>query len=202
MNRKPTLALLVLIIALSDCGNSSMEPEQQIQQIQILMNGDVESGTDFPNDWVTGTFPGVLNAYDFSWSMEHSVSPSHSLRISQDTVDDAAQLAIWQQDIEVHDPLAGKELTLMGSIKLENVVGGLGAAIVIRGDDSRLDDRTGAEAIATTHGNINLTGTRDWSVYEVKLELPEGIDRLTVFALLGTNTTGTVYFDDFSLTYE
>jgi len=58
----------------------------------------------------------------------------------------------------------------------------------------------GCKNIATTQNRIDIKGTKNWSSYSVELDdLSEGADEILVFILLGSGTTGTVYFDDISL---
>lgn len=53
----------------------------------------------------------------------------------------------------------------------------------------------------STQGEVPITGLKDWTEYRVTLnEVPSRIESLTVYLLFLPNTTGTVYFDEVSLT--
>ena len=46
----------------------------------------------------------------------------------------------------------------------------------------------------------NVSGTNDWKKYTVEIPpIPNYIENITVFLVLNEGTTGTVYFDDFSM---
>lgn len=51
-------------------------------------------------------------------------------------------------------------------------------------------------------GSLGIEGTTDWTTYSLELDEPVGVDMtsITVYLLLLPDTSGTVYFDDASLT--
>jgi hypothetical protein len=190
-----TLAVMAgLLIGCSDDDNAVAPPTE----VQILQNTDVESGDGLPTAWLLAGADTVAGGFRITWSTEEAVSLTHSLKVSREVLDTPEPFAFWAQRISTDIP-TGKRLTLTASIKVD--LAGPGAAIAIRGDDT--DPPSGnAEAFATTQGCIALTGEDDWSEYSVTMsEVPDDILSITVYLILGANTTGTVYFDDITLTY-
>lgn len=193
-----TLAALAVLIVLSTGCSDDDNGVAPPTEVQILQNTDVESGDDLPTGWWPAGADTVAGGFRTTWSTEDAVSPTHSLKISQEVVSNPDAFAFWAQTINSDIP-TGKELTLTASIKTD--LTGLGAIIVIRGDDT--DPPSGnAEMFATTQGLITITGEEDWREYWVTLpEVSDSILSITVFLILGANSTGVVYFDDITLTY-
>lgn len=53
----------------------------------------------------------------------------------------------------------------------------------------------------STEGKIAITGTKEFTEYNVTLDsFPGNIDNLVFFLVYHPKTTGSVYFDDVSLT--
>ncbi len=161
---------------------------------QLLVNGDVESGTTLPNDWWLGS--SGQEGYAWDWSTTYSVSPDHSLEVRR-TAGPAETFAYWAQTVPVEN-LAETRLTLTASVKTIDV-NGPGVAIAIRGDDTVMPSGM-AEAFATTQGRVALSGTEDWTTVTVGLEqFPAGLQSVTVYLIHLTNSSGTAYFDDITL---
>lgn len=94
----------------------------------------------------------------------------------------------------------GKSLSL--SVRIKGQLEGEGVSIVIRGDDSPLADGS-REQFATTQGNSPIGGAFNWTKFSIGLGTVEpNIQSITVFLVYLPNTTGNVYFDDVSLTFE
>jgi hypothetical protein len=55
---------------------------------------------------------------------------------------------------------------------------------------------------ASTEGTIKINGTKDWTTYTVELKekVRSDINNIRVFLFYLPETSGTVYFDDASLT--
>jgi hypothetical protein len=157
-----------------------------------LQNGDVEDGSYRPDYWWNGGYPG----FDWEWTSEYSVSPSHSLKISRGGADESS-FGFWAQTFLATDYFQAT-LTLRGSIRLDGAVGE-GVAIAIRGDDTYVPSGR-AEAFATTQGKVLIAGSQEWTEYSVTLEnVPSSIKSITIYLIQLPYTQGTVYFDDISL---
>lgn len=169
----------------------------QIPPVELLRNGNVESGGGTPDYWWSVN-AGAGNAR-LSWSTEAALSGTRSLQISSDSVTAADPLVLWAQTAAGNIPV-GQRLTLTVPMKLVNVSGS-GIAIVIRADNTPTPADK-AEMFSTSQGRFAIKGTRDWTPYTVKLPaLTADIQSVTIYLLFLGGTSGTVYFDDISLWY-
>jgi hypothetical protein len=160
--------------------------------IVSLQNGAVEDGSYYPDFWWHGGYSG----FDFDWSTDFSVSPSHSLKII-DAGAAESSFAFWAQSFKAVNFVRGA-ITLAASVRLEGVTGN-GIAIAIRGDDTVMPSGS-AEVFATTQGEIQINGSQEWTEYSVTLpHVPVEIKSITVYLIHLHGTQGTVYFDDVSL---
>jgi hypothetical protein len=159
---------------------------------QILKNTDMETLSSSVQTWSNY---GDGTGFIASWSNEVSFSPVYSLKISRTAID-TAKIWYWWQKYSGTIPV-GRDLTLKAKIKGVNLSGN-GAALVIRCD--------GAEPnlqFETTQGMVNINGTFDWSTYTLSLSnVKSNITSIFVFLLYLPKTTGTVYFDDVTLSYN
>lgn len=166
----------------------SCKKEDKIQT-QLLINTDLESAN--MSVWFnTGTGSG-FSAYRTN---EDSFSPSYSLKIERTTLD-YANYWYWGQLYEGEMPF-GEDLTLTARIKGVDLSGN-GISIAIRADaDSTYQ-------FETTQYMTNISGTFDWAEYSVDLsELSADVTKIYIFLIYLHNTTGTVLFDDITLTHQ
>jgi hypothetical protein len=121
-------------------------------------------------------------------------SPTHSLKISK-TIPDSLNTAYYSQVYSGEIP-AGRNLTLQVHVKCLNIEGD-GASLLLlcnNANDSTLQ-------FAGTEGDINITGTFDWTSYKLNIiDLKKEVRKIYVFLFYLPNTTGTIYFDDITLT--
>lgn len=189
---KASICATLVILALASCSRST-GPEG----IELLLNGDIEGGLSKPAYW--GYFdssPQTTNEYEFRWDDGEYRSSSHSLKISLDSIADPSVFAAWYQNIRIEPgTLTGKNLRLTAHVRLVNVTGN-GVWLVIRADNPSGE----LAGFSSTQGRIDITGTKKWSSYSVELyNLSSEADEIRVFLLLGSDSMGTVYFDDISL---
>ena len=128
---------------------------------------------------------------------EDSFSPSHSLKISKAIIDTAqAHFWVWYNEYKGEMPF-GQDLTLTAKIKGVDLLGP-GASIVIR-----CDRVTQLLQFETTENSTNISGSFDWSTYTLNLsDLQSDVTIIRVYLILLPETTGTVYFDDITLTHK
>ena len=168
-----------------------------LNPVQILVNTDVETGTLAPNSW--GADPGTSGVYSLEWTKDIAFSSTHSLKISAQN-STSPGFSYWYQAFQGEMP-NGKDLILSAKIKGDNLTG-QGVSIAIRGDNSIPATSNGSQFM-TTQGATSIQGTFDWTTYSVKLtNLSSDTKRLYVFLVYLPNTTGTVYFDDITLTHN
>lgn len=159
-----------------------------------LMNGNMEAGVNSPDYWRFGS--GNTSRFNFAWTTDEYLSPDHSIKISSQG--SGNDFSFWTQTISASQ-LSNKKITLTANIKTVNLLG-KGVYIAIRGDDTLIPSGS-AETFVTTQGNKQITGTFDWKKFSVTLDnVPSNIKSLTFYLIYGENTSGSVYFDDLSLT--
>lgn len=180
--------VLLIALTLQSCNKDEVQP------VQMVSGGDVETGSTSPNGWWFST---GQNNYNVTWTEEQSFSPKKSLKMSTQTLN-SDNFAFWAQTISTNIPV-GKDVTL--KVKVKSNLTGQGISIVLRGDDSTYPDGS-AEQFVTTQGTIPISGIFDWKEQSIKMtKVGENIKSLTVYLVYLPNTTGEVYFDDISLTY-
>ena len=186
------LPLLASTLLLGACKKEETQP----QPGGLLTNGTIDQSAQ---GWFFGTDtskPTNPNGYTSGVSSEAASSPQYSLKISCSQVKDTTTFCYYgQQSIPFNTIPIGAKVTLTAKIKTALV--GPGVSIAIRGDKGN----TTAVIFATSQGKTPITGTQDFTEYSVVLDsFPGGIDNLLVYLVYLPKTTGSVYFDDVSLT--
>jgi hypothetical protein len=202
------LAAAAVAAALLFLGACDDPTEAEEPGVELLVNGDVELGTGgigvgAPYSWLVGRSGSAgVSALLNEWTAEAAAKGVRSLKILPNSSAPAgtAPWTFWfQSSGALADPTAFKYV-LSASIKLVNVSGAPGAILALRGD-SLAAFNGAAEAFASTDAHQVLTGTRDWTRVSVELSsLPPYIVQLTALLMLAPSSTGSVYFDDVTLT--
>ena len=193
-NYSKTLLFVLLVITLLSCKNNS----STVSPSELSSNGSIESG--FQN-WYFGydnAHPKNPNNYAYGFTEEFAASPKNSLKINCSKLTNDTAFCFYSQSISSTNIKVGSKLTLKVKIKTLNIVGE-GVSIAIRGD------KTGANLpsvfFKTTQGLSQITGNQDFKEYSVSLESYAGdADQIILFLVYLPKTTGSVYFDDISLT--
>lgn len=182
--------IFIYIILISNCTDPGKNPTPVTYQ--FLTNTDVEEGTSSPYNWALNEI-GDCTA---DWDNTVFQSSSHSLRISN-SVSDAGNWGNCNQSVTEDIPV-GKNPVLKVSIKTNNITGAGGAIMI------RCDDVSGAAiAFKTTEGSVSITGTQDWTEYELQLDnaIPAETATIIIFLNLLPESTGDIYFDDITYAY-
>ena len=186
------LSIILLFVFISSC-NKEDDPEPTIQ---LLLNSDMESGTNSPYYWGWYSYPSDTEEdFEHTWADGESYSPIKSLEISSDIPYDSA-FSYWVQ--VVRNIPHNKDVKLTVKVKGINLEGE-GVSIAIRADDTTTQSMLQFE---TTDDRIEIKGTFDWTTYSVEMEnILDDVNLIYIFLIYHSNTTGTVYFDDATLTY-
>lgn len=150
---------------------------------QYVVNGGAESGSGSPSSWANWT----NGSGTFSWDSSIAHSGGKSLKINQAT----SAASLWYQNITSLTP--GRSYILTGWVKTSGVVKGTdsNAVISVEFHDS------GGNFISSLQ-TVGFYSTVDWTEVTLRFTVPTG----TQTVQLGGNlwaTTGTVWFDDFSI---
>ena len=201
-----TLISIMVISLMSGCGKKDTPASPPF----MLKNGDMEEKDpkkEFPMFWGKGgQADKILGDDDKYIYVEATAEQLNHITYITDPEDDNSYIKIGTitkqnnfiyayQSIENNIP-KGKKLKLTVKIKTENLTGG-GAALFLRCDDS-----SGVVQFAATEHSIEIKGTKDWTTYTLELNerVRSDIESIIVFLLFTSDTSGTVYFDDASLT--
>lgn len=163
--------------------NSGETYSMYFEKANYLLNQGVESGSGSPSNWSTWT----NGTGSFTWDSSIYHWGTKSLKINNGSGD----ASCWYQ--VVSNPSLEYEFEAIGWAKTSSVAGGNGAFISITAKDSNNN-------ILSEVWSPVLTGTSDWKLLKVKSKLPPGTVSVVVEGRLW-GSTGTAWFDDFSLYY-
>ncbi len=200
--------LLLTLLLTAGLFNSCKKEDAQPQIIaNVLINGDMEASPY--NDW--GSYLGKSsmvnpNKYVVDYTTEAASSPVHSLKVSSDAVKNDSTYQYFQQFFKLTDrPIpAGAKLTLKAKIKTSNIQGN-GISIAMGGYQVIANANGQSTAVnstfyTSTEGVTPIKGTNDFKEYALTwTSLPATTTQLYILLAYLTKTTGTVYFDDVSL---
>ncbi|MBO0939615.1 hypothetical protein J2I47_23900 [Fibrella sp. HMF5335] len=185
----------VLVLSVALLFNACKKEEAQ-PQAPLVTNGDIEQ--KYQGWFFNFSTPNQANpnGYDQGFTAESAASPQYSLKINCNTVkNDSAFCYYGQQNIPIKDIPVAAKLTLKAKIKTVNMKGS-GVSLVIRGDK---DGKTAF--FMTTQGKMSINDVKEFTEYSVTVDsFPGNVDNLLFFLVYLPKTTGSVYFDDVSLT--
>ena len=159
---------------------------------QLLDDPSLNNGNNFPNSWY---YWQNNSNHKFFWSPKENNSKDFYFALETYSFD-TAHASFFMQTIKTPIP-KGKQLILRSKIKAENLTGqGVSIAIRCEGPESMV-------AFASTEGKTKIEGSFDWKEFSVVLDkVPDETNQLHVFLLYLPATTGKVFFDDITLTYQ
>jgi hypothetical protein len=162
--------------------------------IYIPMNSGLELGVSVPDGWYKSE-----NADELSWTDEEACGGDLSIKIASSAKRD--KVFAWACTITQEVPY-DKLLTLKAFVKTDQVTG-QGICLTLRADDT-LTASGKAEMYATTQGKKIIMGSHDWTEYAVSFAVPLAYEMksITIYLIFLPETSGTVYFDDITLSYE
>lgn len=186
--KRIVIIFLLIPAMLFSCKKESNIPDE------LLLDTGVE-GTQ-QQVWLSTHNPGT-NDHGFLLNITEAQyhSPTHSLTISRTRLSADSLAAVGQQYSSVMP--AGEDLTFSAWVKGVNLTGN-GASLMIRCDDGQGNIIQASPQLAAP-----IKGTFDWTEYSVSLsDVSSDVRNILVWLVYLENTTGTVYFDDVSLTHN
>jgi hypothetical protein len=168
---------------------------------QLLKNSDIDSSDGIVSPWMAITEPGFF----LGSSIEIFRSENRSLFIeNRDSLN--TNSATWRQSYNGPMPKKGRKLVLRAFVKGENIeLKGPESNVFISIRAFPVEDSEGNTfgRYVTTQNQILVTGTFDWTQLRLTLpSTPKEIDNIVVYLVMGSRTTGKVFFDDITLTVE
>jgi hypothetical protein len=182
------LAAVVVLLFLWSCAKKDVSPA-----VQLFANTDMETGTTGPVNW---WHQGNGTSAVFLWTATTGSSGTHSLEISSSA--SLSQVVYWGQSITTKIPV-GKDLTL--KVLIKGKITGPGAAVAV--SCLNASSTTQAEQFSTTQGTSVIQNNADWMPYTVKLSgVHSDIIEIRTYLMMLPGSTGSVYFDDVTLTAQ
>lgn len=197
-----TTTWLIALVTTFALLNGCKKDDPQVQSIaNVVTNSDFE--TSPYQDWTSSPYKAATtnpNNYSVVYSTEAASSPTHSIKVSLAASPNDTTFHIFQQVINTTTkgiPTGGK-LTLKVKIKTVNVQGN-GVSLVIGGNQGA-DAKYASTFYTSTEGKTSIVGTNDFKEYSLTVDaLPANTTSLYVALFFLPKTTGTVYYDDVSL---
>jgi len=159
-----------------------------------INNPGLEDGNDgYPLGWK----PSAANKEVFIWDNKVSHTGNYSISVfNKQPQEDAKYHNLWSQLI----PLKGKETYIFSVwIKTKDVTEKEGRAgidiCILNNKGEKLRDIGQSAGLRRIHGNS------DWTLYKTEFTTPDDAASLAIYALMQKNTSGQIWFDDFSLTF-
>lgn len=183
---KPTIIFLslALVISLMFFNLKSSTNTAYAAPAQYVVNGGVESGSGTPSSWVNWTSGGGT----FVWDTAIKHAGSKSLKITQTS---SSVTSLWYQNITSLTP--GRSYIFTGWIKTSSVVNGTNSNAVLG-----VEFYNSGGGFISSLQTVKFYNTVDWTMVTLRFTVPIGTTTTQLGGYLWA-TTGTVWFDDFSI---
>lgn len=196
------LSVVLLSILLNSCKNDNAQPQAPVN---VLTNGDFEANpfTQIPlwHSFIAKDSKTNPTSYTVDYSTEAATSPAHSIKVSCDAVKGDSTYQILERVVYTRDvPIPeGAKLTMKVKIKTANIQGN-GISFVFGGFDY-INGSVVTNFTSSTEGKVSITGSKEFTEYTLTYDsAPKDLYAVYVDLKYLPKTTGTVYYDDMSLT--
>lgn len=194
---KPAILLIIIsVIFLTSCMDNN---DPVGEGSQLLSNTNLSDNPSSISPWTSVSSQG----FKLGISKDEFRSGFQSIFIENlDSLNENS--GTWRQNYNGAMPKSGQSLNLRTYIKGEDItLRGPGSNIYISIRAFPVEDSNGSVLgrFATSQNRILISGSFDWQPLEITLPgLPEQVDFISVFLVMGPRATGKVYFDDITLT--
>ena len=193
--RKPILIAMILL--------SSCIEQQALLPVgtELLKNTDFSNSMDNVSPWVPIGSPG------FSLGISDDVFRSGSRSVFIENRDIFNEnTGTWTQVYNRNLPKPGQTVRLRAFLKGEDIrLFTPNSNVFVSLRFSPVQDSRGSLAgrFITSQQQIRVEGTFDWRPIDLVVNsVPEDVESLSVFLVMGQRVTGKIYFDDVTLTVE
>lgn len=194
---KPASFLIILsAIFLTSCLDN-IDPVGEGSQ--LLVNTNLSENPSSISPWTAISAPG----FNLGISQDEFRSGFQSIFIENlDSLNENS--GTWKQNYNGAMPREGRRLKLRTYIKGEDItLRGPGSNVYISIRAFPVEDSDGSVLgrFVTSQNRIFVSGSFDWQPLEITLPgLPEQVDFISVFLVMGPRATGRVFFDEITLT--
>lgn len=168
---------------------------------QLLRNTDISSSLDNVSPWNAN----AISPFVVIPTNREFRSGRQSLLISN-TDSLTRNSGVWTQSYFGPIPKEGRSLRLRAFLKGENIrLTGPGSNVFLSIRTFPVEDSNNSVfgRFVTTQNRFPIQGTFDWTPVELVLpRIQRDVTHITIYLVMGPFTTGTVYFDDITLTVE
>lgn len=194
--------LFLFLLGIGLLFNSCKKDDAQPQTIaNVLTGGDFE--TSPYTTWLSTVNKNSTTqptSYSVDYSTEAASSPTHSIKVSCKAAPSDSTYQLFQQFLFTSStPIpTGAKLTLKAKIKTVNLQGeGISMAM---GGNKGVNDNHESAFFTESRGKVAITGTNDFKEYTLTFDsFPENTYSFYVLFFYLPKTTGTVYYDDITL---
>lgn len=159
---------------------------------QLLDDPGLNNGKNFPDSW---QYWQNDSNHKFFWSPKTD-NPKDFYFALEATAFDMVNYSFLSQTVTTPIP-KGKQLVLRAKVKAEQLTGA-GANLVVR-----CEGLQGVLVVASARPQISIAGHFDWKEFSIVLDkVPDETNTIQVLLSYLPATTGKVYFDDITLTYQ
>jgi hypothetical protein len=192
------LIFLIGLVFLSSCMDSN---DPVPKGTQLLANTNLSANPSSVSPWNAVSSPG----FDIGVSQQVFRSGFQSIFIENlDSLNENA--GTWRQTYSGVLPREGRNLILKTHIKGEDIkLRGPGSNVYISIRAFPVEDNNGSTIgrFVTSQNRTLVSGSFDWEPLEITLSsVPEQVDFIIVYLVMGPRVTGRVYFDDITLTVK
>lgn len=190
-----SLLIIVSFIFLSSCLDNN---DPVGKGSQLLVNTNLSENPSSISPWIANSAQG----FNLGVSQEEFRSGFQSIFIQNlDSLNENS--GTWRQNYNGAMPKPGRSLKLKTYIKGEDItLRGPGSNVYISIRAFPVEDSNGSVLgrFVTSQNRIFVSGSFDWQPLEITLPgLPEQVEFLSVFLVMGPRVTGKVYFDEITL---
>jgi hypothetical protein len=195
---KSRIICFLLLVVFGNC----VEREDPVPvNTQLLRNFDLEMSPDNVLPWRAAS----SSPFRLGVSTEVFRSPNRALYITNS--DSTARTAAgWSQIYSGEMPREGRRLRLTAFLKGENIVRhrpGSNVYLAIRTFPVEGRNSSTFGRFVSTQQIAVVSGTFDWAPLNLTLPaIQNDVQSIAVYLVMAAGTTGTIYFDDITLTVE
>lgn len=195
---KRAFAIVAVLLFITGC----MDNEENLKiGTQLLINSDFSRSSSSISPWSSFTPSGFITGV----SKQTFRSGNQSVFIESKDLENT-EAAVWSQSYTGQMPSIGARLRLRAFLKGVDITSnGLRSNVFVSVRAFPVEDSEGISSgrFFTTQNNVRVNGTFDWEPVELVIPFfPREVDRLEVYLVMSSQTSGKVYFDDVTLTVE
>jgi hypothetical protein len=162
---------------------------------QVDFNGGFETGDERPEGWFEAFLPDIAQHVTFAWDDQVHHNGRRSVSVTIEENHPPYQVAYnWTTTVPEFE--RGAIYELRGWVRTERLGDSAWISVQCWGKKERK-----MLAFATTYGNVQVKGTRDWTEVSVMFQVPKKtkVVRIRAGVAANFNSGGKAWFDDINI---